>query len=106
MRDEHLAGIVPAAFPSHTVKSVSHCECSKKFTAAWAWSGHPVTTHLEHYLPGTALIQALRCQDGRSIILNSGSCKQTRHRFVGSDDIRETDPDYFHQDSMGNNSLL
>ncbi|MGB3717160.1 MAG: metallophosphoesterase family protein [Candidatus Promineifilaceae bacterium] len=42
LRCERHLGIVPPGFPGHTVKSVPHCECSKRCTAAWARSGYPV----------------------------------------------------------------
>jgi hypothetical protein len=40
-RERHLR-IVPPGLLGFTVESVPHCECSKRFTAAWVRPGHPV----------------------------------------------------------------
>jgi hypothetical protein len=41
-RCERQPRIVPPGFPGHTIKSVLHCECSKRCMVAWARPGHPV----------------------------------------------------------------
>ena len=42
LRCERRLRIVPPGLSGNTVKSVPHCECSKRFTVAWARLGHPV----------------------------------------------------------------